>query len=861
MPPNQAPPSSQPAASTAEPGFANSMLFKTAAVESPTGAPVAPNPFALPQDAAAVPGLTVGDLLPGLPSDVAKNPGLSPDQALTLPDAVLESALRSGRASIPLFELFRACPMMFLGPVGPHDPREVPLPPHKIASLIPGSGTTNAPRNPFSMMPTEGARVPSSPFGVVTAPREDEPPAATAVGPAQTAFHPSPFGLMMEPAPSSPATAEGGRAPQIPDFLAPAGSFGSAPTAEQPMAPSPFMSAPATSFSSPFSLAPAPAPGASPSANASPFLPSPPSFADTPASQPAAALPAFPSMFNGPVVQSVPGVGSSSEDSSFFSAAVPPVQAATAPFPQPSPAPASPPPSWGSIFPFQAPAESAAPALPGVGATFFPVEQTPLAAESPAPAENAPINPAGFFSSFGLPPAPAPVMAEVSPEPSQVPAASGPTETAAKPFNPFERIQALAKSAEAASQPPADPFLSKAPTETVSLFGGNPLPPAPEPERAPAPLPPTLQPQAASLHPGEKSVKLDLAASLKNCAAHDLGTNPENIPSWVQFTLPYEMLADQLSTGRVVVPLDAIVAGLDAPIRALFSQARSGVEVELPSNAVFHAVSELAPSAMPQVPPEESASAAAPAPAPREPFMAPIPENLWKESAPEPPASSSILFGNSHEPVPAPSPPAEAPPAAETTASFAQPVPAPAPLAPPSSAEPVVIPANPLTGAPEFVSPAPVLPPQGSFAVATTPRSDNGNRRLLLTVLLGSPDATDVVTIVRLTQQLPGVAAVLCVEEGRSIAEAGDGSAEARRFLQDAPRKISGLTALASLTGIEDAETLHIQSGQVEATFCLQGEITFAVLHDPRRREAMLKEKITLLGRELAAILGESSSN
>jgi hypothetical protein len=190
--------------------------------------------------------------------------------------------------------------------------------------------------------------------------------------------------------------------------------------------------------------------------------------------------------------------------------------------------------------------------------------------------------------------------------------------------------------------------------------------------------------------------------------------------------------------------------------------------------------------------------------------------------------------------------------------------PAPPPAAPPAAQQPVIIPANPLTGAPEFVSPAPVLPqappPQGSFTAAATLRGDNATRRLLLTVLLGSPEATDAAAIVKLACQLPGVSAVLCVNHGKSIAEAGDGSADAQRFLRDAPQKISGVCALASLTGIDDAETLHIRSGQVEATFCLQGPVTFAVLHDPARREPALKEKITLLGRELAAILGESSA-
>ncbi|MCE9518110.1 MAG: hypothetical protein K8R87_00850, partial [Verrucomicrobia bacterium] len=708
--------------------------------------------------------LTIGDLLPWIPADVAKNPGLPATHPVTLPDLVLESALKSGNPTVPLYELFRACPAMFLMAVGPHDSRTVPLLPNKIAGLISGNKTTSASQNPFAMTPQNGGPVPSSPFGIAPTLREDEI--------AKT----SPFTL--------------------------------APAAEPAKAASPFMTAPAMTVSSPFSLVPEPtksSPQNAPqSESASPFSLFATPFASAPVLPAGDALPAFPSMFQAPGVNSAAGAGSTSQDSSFFSAPKPEPQAAASPFMQTPAAPASPfaaapaasaispaaPANWGSIFPVQPAAPSEAATFPGVGA---------------------------------IPEAPT------------------------KPFNPFERIQALAKAAEqsAATAPAVDPFAKKPPVDTASFFGGSPLPPALEmPLPAPAPM---VQPAVAASLVDEK-VKLNLAASLKHCAAQDLGTNPENIPSWVQFTLDQEMLATKNSAGRVIVPLEAVVAGLDEPIRVLFAQARSGVQVELPSDMDLPAVSEKTPA--PVLPPETR----------HDPF-APVPDNLWKESVQESPAPPPP-FWNSPAPTPT------------TPTSFdAASVPEPKPIftafvaeqkfdlppaAAPAKKESVIIPANPLTGAPEFVSPAPVLPPQGSFAAVATPRGDNGNRRLLLTVLLGSPDAMDAVKIINLTRQLPGVSAALCLDNGRSIAESGDDSPEAQRFLRDTPTKISGLTALASLTGIDDAETLHIQSGQVEATFCLQGAITFAVLHDPSRREPALKEKITLLGRELAAIIGES---
>ena len=264
------------------------------------------------------------------------------------------------------------------------------------------------------------------------------------------------------------------------------------------------MSAPAMTASSPFSLAPEPALDVPTSGHASPPSPAASPFAPAPAFQPAAALPAFPSMFSGPVVQSVPGVGSSSQDSSFLSAIPLAPQATTSPFTQtptaPSPfapdpglttdPPATPPASWGSIFPFQSPPDSAPASLPGVGATLFAASQSPQTAgpsESPAPVEAAPPAAAAFFNSFGTAATPAPSAAvagfdEPAASADLVQGSNAVTFPAAppKPFNPFERIQALAKAAENSTPPAADPFSKKPDLDTASLFGGSPLPPASE---------------------------------------------------------------------------------------------------------------------------------------------------------------------------------------------------------------------------------------------------------------------------------------------------------------------------------------------------------------------------------------------
>lgn len=858
-------PIASPFQSVSDPGFANTMLFKTADAETPAGAPVASTPFT-PATGSPVAGLTIGDLLPFIPPDVAKHPGLPLTHPVNLPESVLDGALRSGRPSIPLFELSRVCPMMFLAQVGPHDPREVPLPPHKIAHLIPPNRPAAPPQSPFSLASEQGTTPSSSPFGSALAASEAAPAAALPPDETSSLFNPTPFGLMAEPAQSPAPTADGDAQANPPSRPGSFSPFSSAPTGEPAMAASPFVSAPAMTASSPFSLAPEPT-SATPG-DAPPLFSADSSFATAPSPQPSPPLPTFPSMFGGPVVQSVPGVGSSSQDSSFLSASAPqdaafaPAPAPVSPFlvEPPSNQPAMPPASLGSS-PFQLPIESATSPMPGVGAALFAASEPPRssgATSRATPVEAPPPTP--FVNSFGSPAAPsAPVPSGFGNTTTSTAPGQGSNPAAfpaapSKPFNPFERIQALAKAAENAAPGTADPFSKESTLDPASLFGGSPLPPAPQPP--PVAHSPVMPPPAAPV-PGDREVKLDLAASLKNCAAHDLGTNPENIPSWVQFTLRYDMVASQLSTGRVVVPLDAIVAGLDAPIRMLFSQARSGVQVELPVSAVSHAVSS-APSMPPTAPAPPIATEASVPSALLDPFSL-IPENAWEEK--ESPPAAQPFWSAAAAAAPASSAPQQVPgtePAPIPTT--AGPIPAPIPTAPSAKSGPVIIPANPLTGAPEFVSPAPVPPPQGSFIADATPRSDNAARRLLLHVLLGSPDARDAASVVRLTSQLPGVAAALCVKDNRLICESGGDTPDSQRFLRDAPAKINGLTALASLTGIDDAETLHIQSGQVEATFCMQGTMTFAVLHDPRRREPALKEKITLLGRELAAMLGTSAA-
>ncbi len=108
----------------------------------PLAARPTPEPEATVTEAAelaaapARPLLTVGDLLPRLPPELLQLQGLAADRAIELPPTVLDAALRSGQAALPLGAVYQACPSLFVQPVAETDPRWVPLPAARLPQLI-----------------------------------------------------------------------------------------------------------------------------------------------------------------------------------------------------------------------------------------------------------------------------------------------------------------------------------------------------------------------------------------------------------------------------------------------------------------------------------------------------------------------------------------------------------------------------------------------------------------------------------------------------------------------------------------------------------------------------------------------------
>lgn len=973
-------------------GFHNGSLFKTTGVVQPGGQPVGSpfSPFSKASPTSSTnEALTVDDVLPHLPVEVARNPQLAPGQPLQLSEEVVSKALRGGHAAIPLFEIYRVCPALFQTPISPQDARTVPLPPHKIASLIPvgaavgvGVGQESSSLfnpSPFSVSgaePTESAAVAlgfgaGAPFqmgGASSAPLN----ALNTPGGGGSPFMPAP-GVTVSTGAFPQATTGGGGLPPAGNGMSasPFGaanpfSFPAAPeTASEPPAPPPFpMGGPSASGSgsSPFAF---PATGAPPplAATGSPFAPFP-SSGELPASPPAAS-PFSVAMPPAAPVESAPSWLGSAAPSPFS------VDSPTASFHESSgaspfaftggtpasPAPAEPsasaePPPWMQTSPAAAgshaasastPSSSpfsfgpaAAPAAPAPvshstqsddapswlqgssgapnpalngssGASPFSFTPAPVVPSAPAveppaappftfaaaPPVPAPVQPPAenpFAAATSVPPpvstswqpagpaptsqplpweAPAPVPAPPSAKsPGQEAAfpsapASTPPVTAESVPSPFARIAALV-GAPIESVTPAAPVPAEEPsplvnpsTPDISAFGRSfDLPPAGKPlESANKPFADGVsfglpgakgEEQRSSANPSSSSssgsgefIKLPLASLVKNCTAQDIGIAPDLIPSWVQTAIPQSLINSQSSTGRISLTLAEIVQGLDAEMRHLIIPAYPGMKIEVPATDLL--------------------------------ASSPIGSTLAGKGANTPPTA-----GHGTSPLPSGVPwpfdvsatKPEAAPVAPAKTVLPKPVTAtPAPATPPATAfTPATTPPSLSSVPPAFQAQGPVSVPASAKPETKMPipganlssvsRHQDKHQQMLLRVLLGSQEEEfDADAVVRLTTSQPGVAAAVCFVSGKPVSTSGNGSPEAEHFLRQAERMHEHVQPLVALTGIDDTETVSVKSDRHVVTFSLQGKVTLGVLHDPQQQEATLREKVTLIARELTSLL------
>lgn len=168
-----------------------------------------------------------------------------------------------------------------------------------------------------------------------------------------------------------------------------------------------------------------------------------------------------------------------------------------------------------------------------------------------------------------------------------------------------------------------------------------------------------------------------------------------------------------------------------------------------------------------------------------------------------------------------------------------------------------------------MAAPAPAHPPAhaavpartgGASSFGISPVSSGDTEQLMLRALLGVNETLTVDRVVDLISRIPGVAACACVNGTRTVAHGGPNPA-AEDFKTKAPDLARNVQALAPLIGIGEAETFSINTNDRLMTFSFHSPIALGVLHQDSDLAAGLRDKITLVGRELSRMVAKSGGH
>lgn len=845
-------------------------LFKTRDGDPGTAAPVAlrgmtgGSPFS-PGIPAQAPGLTVADVLPKLPPELARMNSLPPEHQIQIAPHIIEAGLNNGQAAIPIFEVYRVCPAIFQTPVSPQDPRQVPLPAAKLPSLIAASQGGQPPQQQLSPFAQAMPAAVPSPFGNLGG------DVATAA-PLMQATMPQPQGGVV-----LPPRRENGVPPAMPG--ASASPFGTSAAMPPPLpgqqGPSPFGMQALGAEASPFSSQPAQA--SAPRSEPMPFAGAPFQGSPFQSSQPAPAAPAFgtpgPSAqkpLTGTLVNSLfePQVPAAAQPAPFQVFGAPPAM------PQMG-EPMNPPPYGASPFSQSQPAPSAPPPFALTEAPQPAREMTP-----PPPLQSTP------------PPGPAPVASG----PMKLSLASvlkgySSTDLGFDPGMVPSWIMTTVPGGALRGHPGAGPaqielgqlidgttdvgfrnVLSSARRDLLVALpgdapsGSSPASASPAPAAMAPPLtPPQVvipsAPPATSMetptNPFAAAKAAAAAAATRSGPLNSLGTpaaltGPIQPKANVNFGLPVQPPAPEMAAAPAQSQPKAITS-FD-PFATSSAQSWGGQVPPAPIHAAEGFSSDQlfgtpAPTTTPSAMHPQHVPTPAPLPQASEP-----PAFSSLPGVPPPPAAQH--FGSmSGSPMPglasAPSllpPPVPNPfsgPLKEMAApSFSQ--------TPPPYAAPVPFPA---AAAPSPVSPplvaAPVIPAAPAAVVGITAVVPGDTEQIMLRALLGVNEDLTVSRVVELVSKMPGVAACACIH-GPDAVSRGASTGAAHDFQQQAAELARNIHALAPLIGIAGAETFSVNTSERLMTFSFHQPVALGVLHDGGEPAAGLRDKITLLGREIS---------
>lgn len=864
----------QPSSPQPSPFSTGIALFKTATGESLQASPVQPSPFSAAATTQSSTPLTVADVLPQLPPEIVRSNGLSPDQPVAISPQVLDAALRSGHAALPIFEIYRVCPALFQSPISPQDPRMVPLPASKLPRLIasaqqsaPAAAGPSPAASPFgTFQPSAGSFTPPTPSenpGMTTLPpRRNGPPPSLAdvprgdvspslslpTGTAPSVFPASPFAAASAPPPPPQGASASpfGFKPATPPPVEPASTspFGfkpSMPQSAEPSAPSSGLFAPAGNPVQP--PANSIAFGGQGSTPASPF-------ATFGASAPAPATPAAPtpsvspfSSLFGP--KAVP-TGQPAPD-----APARPAFAVAASTPPPPPATAG-----GSNLRF-----SLASLLRGYSVaelgfdpimvpswimTSFPASVVRDWAQQPTPLAELGtlvdgVTDVGFRNVLnqakrdfqvripseeiqsvltgGTPSQSLPNLSSLGAAPNV--AASAPESEPPKTIPLFSAPSAPVQEAPPQVQPSP---LFTAPSQSVPLFNTGSAQPT-QPLGGFGAVPPAAsfgsEPPAFGFHPTQAPVHNPFAA-------------PVESQSTVPTPPPVPQPLAPPSQAWTVQPPEAE----ESPAKSLQAALSSAFEVEeKPAPKPQAAFSEAPADGFSSAQLLGSVAAEAFAPVPSIPVTNPFTGK----------AATHVVDVPDESDVPA----AFIPP----KTGFADDAFGAPPVKPTSSFKPPVFEDEPMSAAPQAPYTPRPAPRSTSPSSALGIKSHDGNPdQILLRALLSTDEELSPKHVVEMVCSLPGIAACVCIHGDKSISHVGAHKPQAREFQRQATDLAHHLRTLAPLIGIEGAETFTLNSGDRLMTFCFPEGAILGVLHDAEPSLG-LRDKITLIARELSRML------
>ncbi len=898
LPHMQASTSMQPSPGASPFQIGGSPLFKTAGSENiaapPINSTMGMSPFSIAGATPTNAPLTVGDVINQLPPEVVRAGALPLEQPLSLPPSLLENALRSGQAALPVFELYRVCPALFQVPISPQDPRLVPLPAAKLPGLIAqareGQGGANAPAAAASSAPSPfsfGQPTPSTsatPFQMASPPAAENPAAPAQAFPmspfaaASPSFAasdtsrsqpPSPFSIK-PPADSKPQDMV---APQASPFTLGGNATGASPFGMSQPAASPFAAAPAQPQASISGL----------------FTPKPQESTAVPAAMPAAA-PAMP--FGSPFAAAMKEASIQAEPVPTFT---PPPQQSFAPA-APVSVPASATSASGMAkLGFAAVLNGYSVEELGFNSATIPAWITTGVAASTLHEQISSgmvvvelgslidgISDLGFRNTLATAKRDFRIklpqnevfhaLTSLSSAPAAAPAFFGsqatPEARPAAPANPPFTIQPGAPAGQIGRAETAPPAFSAAPT--MPSFAGQAAPQNPlsvfasqtfaeTPANSVSPLTPKFGAELNPFAPPQATATSGTASALgfapQSGVATPFSFNPpppepaSAPPPPPQKTPVFQPLFPTASQVAASTPLQPL-AGAFQPFGAQPATQTSPLTPSAKPFDPFAASSTGSLAA--KAPPETGFSSAqllgqAAAPS----FFAPAPE---VNRAPNPFAAPAV---ESFKPTPS-----FAPALDEIPAVFQPPAPASRGFfsTPPAS--------NAAHMAEQAVEPRPEPEPK-AIAIPAAPAKmtavkhsflglaplDTQTDQLLLRALLGTEEKLAAPRVVELLAAQTGLSACVCLHGSHVLSHADSSKADAVEFQRQAPDIARQLRGLAPLIGIEGAETFTLNAGGRLLTFCFPGDTIIGVLHDDEPSTG-LRDKITLIGRELARMLG-----